>query len=31
MEEFDANRDGKVTWEEFTTALDRIKSKNELN
>ncbi len=27
MEEFDANRDGKVSWEEFRGAMDRLKDK----
>lgn len=27
MEEFDANKDGKVSWEEFREAIDRIKNK----
>ena len=27
MEEFDANRDGKVTWDEFRSAMDRLKEK----
>lgn len=25
MEEFDVNKDGKVSWEEFREAMDRIK------
>ena len=27
MEEFDANKDGKVTWEEFQEAAERIKER----
>jgi Ca2+-binding EF-hand superfamily protein len=27
MEEFDTNKDGKVTWEEFRLAMARLKEK----
>jgi hypothetical protein len=27
MEEFDANRDGRVSWDEFTSAMGRLKEK----
>jgi len=27
MEQFDANKDGKVTWEEFKQAMDVLKDK----
>lgn len=27
MEEFDTNQDGKVSWEEFVSALERLKGK----
>ena len=27
MEEFDTNRDGRVSWDEFTAAMERLKEK----
>ena len=27
MEEFDANHDGRVSWDEFVSAMDRLKEK----
>jgi len=27
MEEFDTNRDGRVTWDEFAAAMERLKEK----
>ena len=29
MKEFDVNQDGKVTWEEFVSSMDRIRAKQD--